>query len=185
MPAKFFPFKPEKAAQAAAILLDAERAHQMAYYRLLKLLYLADKEHLRLTGRPIIGGRLVAMDRGPLHSAVYNLVKKEHPSYPDWSRFFRVEGRNIEMLANPGNLELSKREIQTLRELAEKLADRDDEELGTITHDLPEYTKNYNRSTSTAIPLADVIDAVNRGAEADQILKDAEESAILDSMFGD
>jgi uncharacterized phage-associated protein len=156
----------------------------MPYYRLLKLLYLADKEHLKATGRPIVGGRLVAMDKGPLHSAVYDLIRKEHPAYPEWSRCFRVEGRNIEMLDHPGNLELSRREIQTLRRIAESLADRDDEELGAITHKLPEYRKNHIPHTSTTIPLRDLIESVGRTAEAELILKDAKETAIVDSMLG-
>jgi uncharacterized phage-associated protein len=184
MSEKSFPFKPAKAMQAAAILLDSERSRQMGYYRLLKLLYLADREHLKATGRPIVGGRMVAMDRGPLHSEVYDLVKKQHPAYPQWSRFFRTEGRNIEMLGNPGNLELSKREIQTLRDTAEKLADRDDEDLGAITHDLPEYCKHHAAGTSKTIPLADLIDSVGRTADADLILQDAKETAILDGIFG-
>lgn len=185
MPQQSFPFRPAKAAQAAAVLLDSERSRQMAYYRLLKLLYLADREHLKATGRPIVGGRLVAMNKGPLHSAVYDLIKKQHPSYPEWSHCFRVEGRNIEMLDNPGNMDLSRREIQTLREVADRFADRDDDELGVITHNLPEYAKNYSPDTSTTIPLAEVIESVDRTAEADLILRDAAETAMLDSFFGD
>ncbi|NQU21002.1 MAG: SocA family protein [Candidatus Nealsonbacteria bacterium] len=184
MPDKSFPFKPAKATQAAAILLDFERSRQMGYYRLLKLLYIADKAHLKATGRPIIGGRLVAMDKGPLHSAVYDLIKKQHFAYQEWSRYFLIEGRNIEMIENPGNLELSKREIQTLRETAEKLADRDDEELGTLTHNTPEYTQYHTQGTSTTIPLSAVIESVGRTAEADLILRDAKETAVLDNIFG-
>ena len=45
-----FPFRSLKAMQAVATLLDDERSRQMSYYRLLKLLYLADKEHLKATG---------------------------------------------------------------------------------------------------------------------------------------
>lgn len=185
MSERTFVFKPAKAMQAAAVLLDAERSRQMGYYRLLKLLYMADREHLKATGRPIVGGRMVAMDRGPLHSAVYDLVRKQHPAYPEWARYFRVEGRNIEMLDNPGNLELSRREIQTLRELSDRLADRDDEELGVITHGLSEYTKNHVSSTSTTIPLIDIIESVDRVAEADRILQDAKEAAVLDRIFED
>ncbi len=184
MPDKSFPFKPAKAIQAAAILLDLERTRQMGYYRLLKLLYLADRSHLKDTGRPIIGGRLVAMDKGPLHSAVYDLIKKQHFAYQDWSRCFLVDGRNIEMIENPGNLELSKREIRTLRETSEKFADRDDEELGALTHGMAEYTQYHTGGTSTTIPLTAVIKSVGRTADADLILQDARETAVLDNIFG-
>jgi hypothetical protein len=89
--------------QAAAVLLDAERSRQMAYYRLLKLLYLAD---------------------------------------------------------------------------------RDDEELGAMTHALPEYCAHHVRGTSKQIPLAAIIDSVGRTSDAEVILRDAEETAVLDGIFG-
>jgi uncharacterized phage-associated protein len=46
----------------------------MHYYRLLKLLYVADRECLRETSRPIVGGRYIATARGPLHRTLLDLV---------------------------------------------------------------------------------------------------------------
>ena len=184
MPVTSFRFKPVKAMQAAAVLLDAERTRQMSYYRLLKLLYLADRRHLKETGRPITGGRTVAMDQGPLSSSVYDLIKKEHSAYPEWSQFFRVEGRYIEMLEHPGNGELSRREIRTLLAEAKKFEDREDDELGVIAHALPEYKDHHPAGTSTTIPLCDIVRAVGRTAEEAEILKDAEQAAVLDRIFG-
>lgn len=185
MPVTCFRFKPVKAIQAAGVLLDAERTKQMSYYRLLKLLYFADRRHLEETGRPITGGRTVAMDQGPLSSPVYDLIKKEHPAYPEWSQFFRVDGRYIEMLKHPGNGELSKREIRTLLAEAKKFEDREDDELGVIAHGLPEYKDRHVAGTSTTIPLSDIVRAVGRMAEEAAILKDAEEAAVLDRILGE
>jgi len=184
MPAKIFHFKSRTAMQAAAVLLDTERSRQMGYYRLLKLLYIADRKHLEQTGTPITGGRMVAMDKGPLSSAVYDVARREHPAYPEWAEFFRVEGRNIEMIEHPGNGELSKREIRTLLDVAEQLQDRDDEEIGAVTHAFQEYQDHHRPGTSTTIPLADIIDAVGRSEQKAAILQDAEETAVLDRIFG-
>lgn len=75
MSANSFPFKPLKAMQAAAVLLNTEQSQQMSYHRLLKLLYIADKKHLKATGRPITGGHMVATDKGPLSSPIYDGIK--------------------------------------------------------------------------------------------------------------
>ena len=64
-----------KTIEAAATLLRLAPYRRMSRKRLLALLYLADRESLKPTGRPIIGGRLVAMDYGPIHSEVYDFIK--------------------------------------------------------------------------------------------------------------
>jgi len=184
MAAKSFRFKPRKAMQAVGVLIDNERSKQMSYYRVLKLLYIADREYLAETGRPITGGRYVAMDQGPLNSPLYDLIKKERTEYPEWSKFFRTEGRNLEMLDNPGNEELSRREIRKLLDVAKRLEDRDDDEIGAITHDFPEYKKHYRENTSRTIPLEDIVVAIGRSADSKAILDDARTASILDSILG-
>ena len=184
MATKGFPFNSLKAIQAAAILLGAERSWQMGYYRLLKLLYLADRKHLKNTGRPILGGHAVAMDRGPLNSAVYDLIKQNHPDAPLWGRYFHVSGRNIELLRAASNGELSKKEIQTLLEVHGAFQECDDEEVGDATHGLPEYKGSYQKGTSTPIPLSAIIEAVGLGDLKEAILEDAGEVAAMDRLFG-
>ncbi len=184
MTTQSFPFNPLKAFQAIAVLLGRERCKEMAYYRLLKLLYIAERTHLKRTGRPILGGHVVAMERGPLSSPVYDLIKLSHPRSPEWSRYFRVEGRHVEMLQHAGNGELSKSEIRTLLDVFETFEDRDDEELGAITHEYPEYQRNYHKGTSTPIPLTDIIEAVGLANARDAILHDAEEVSALTVVFG-
>ncbi len=64
-----------KAIEAAATLLRLAPHRIMGRKRLLALLYIADRESLKRRGRPIVGGRLCAMDYGPIHSEVYDLIK--------------------------------------------------------------------------------------------------------------
>jgi uncharacterized phage-associated protein len=68
-----FVFNERKAAQAAAFLLRLNRG-SMPYLKLIKLLYLADREALVRTGLPITGDRYVSMDRGPVVSRIYALI---------------------------------------------------------------------------------------------------------------
>ena len=69
-----FRFSFEKRLQAAGVLLGLD-GDRMERIRLLKLLYIADRELLAETGRTITGDRVVAMDHGPVLSQVYDLIK--------------------------------------------------------------------------------------------------------------
>lgn len=67
-------FSERRAAQMAACLLSLEKG-QMNYLKLMKLLYLADRESMKRHGHPISGDRYVSMDHGPVLSQAFNLIK--------------------------------------------------------------------------------------------------------------
>ena len=58
-----FRFDFDKTLQAAGVLLDADDNH-MEFMRLVKLLYIADRELLATTGRTLTGDRVVALKTG-------------------------------------------------------------------------------------------------------------------------
>ena len=88
-------FDATKAVQAAAVLARLE-GKRVSRLRLLKLLYIADRESLRQRGSPLLGSKAVAMDNGPLHSDVYDVIKGTHSASPKWSRYFTNYGRDAE-----------------------------------------------------------------------------------------
>ena len=60
----------------------------MNYMRLLKVLYLAEREILADSGKPLTGSRVVAMPRGPVLEDLFQLIKGQpersgagHPSF--------------------------------------------------------------------------------------------------------
>src|SRR5437870_2033729 len=110
----FFKIDTRKAIEAAATLLRLAPRRTMDRKRLLALLYLADRKSLRRTGRPIIGGRLVAMDYGPLHSEVYDLVKGGHSDQAQWSRHFENEAYRVRLSDDVEISALSRYEIELL-----------------------------------------------------------------------
>lgn len=65
-------FRVEKAVAALAYLVSA--THE-TLYPILKMLYLADKCHLERYGRFIVGDDYVAMAKGPVPSATYDMLK--------------------------------------------------------------------------------------------------------------
>lgn len=180
-----FRFDYRKAAQATAFLLRREKNRQMNYHRLLKLLYLADRESIREAGRPILGGRYLATDRGPLHSTMLELIRGTDIQSPTWATMFRQDHYDLEMICDPGSGDLSKHEIKTLNQVSAQYEDDDDYALNEKTLALDELAGNHRATgSSIPIPLEDVIKAVGREKDLDAILRDAKEKAIFDRVFG-
>jgi hypothetical protein len=87
-------FNQEKATQAAARLLR-NRGGKMSYMKLIKLLYLADREALARWGRPITTDNYVPMDKGPVLSHVLDRINEgpgpdEEPGY--WTQHITSSG---------------------------------------------------------------------------------------------
>jgi uncharacterized phage-associated protein len=180
-----FHFHYKKAYQAIAALLRAEPERRMNYYRLLKLLYIADRESIRRNGRPIIGGRLIAMERGPLHSAGFDLVQGKGSEIALWSQFFSVEKFDLAMIEEPGNDDLSGREIDLLNDVRMQHELDDDWAVGQKTHEYGEFIKHKpSPGKSNTIPFEDVLEAIGLSGECDSIAKAAKEKAAFDQIFG-
>ena len=156
----------------------------MSHSRLLILLYVADRECLRETGRPIVGGRYVATDRGPLHSTMLDLVHGTDIELPTWATMFRRDHYDLEMVSDPGCGDLSKQEIEVLNRVALRYDDDDDYDLREQTRNFTEVAGNATvNGTSKPIPLEDVVKAVGRESDLDAILRDAKEKAVFDRSF--
>jgi uncharacterized phage-associated protein len=67
-------FNERKVAQMAAFFLGQLPELKMAHLKLMKLLYLSDREAVRVFGWPISGDRLVAMPHGPVLAQTLNLM---------------------------------------------------------------------------------------------------------------
>lgn len=76
-----------KTAQMAGYLLF-KRGGRMAYIKLMKLLYLADREYMIRYGESMTGDRAVSMNNGPVLSRTYDLLKSGSPfeesPWDDW-----------------------------------------------------------------------------------------------------
>jgi hypothetical protein len=175
----------EKAIQAAGVVLRTE-GRQASRLRLLKLLYIADRESIRRTGAPILGSTLVGMEHGPLHSEILDLIKGNHIGEPNWSRHFRNMGQQVVMDEEPDTGKLSRFDIEIIREIAEARANQSDYEIAVETHGFQEWLSVYPRGekTSRPIPVELLIDAVGRGEDSTSILQDMTDASTYDRFFG-
>jgi uncharacterized phage-associated protein len=179
-----FSFSVEKAAQAAATILQLEPHPRMNSHRLLKLLYIADRTALEQMGRPIIGGRLLATTRGPLHSAILDLLHGRAVEAVSWDKLFRLQHYEVEMIENPGNDALSKREIDILHQVRGDHVSRDDVDLGDFASNFKEVKNNRSSDGQPLeIPFDQLLAAVGRSADQAQIEKEAREKAVFDSIL--
>ena len=87
-----FRFDFEKALQAAAELLRHEPHQQMGRVRLMKLLYIADREALKEVGRPITCDSVVAMKHGPVLSRLYDIIKGQSLESPRFDEHIGQQG---------------------------------------------------------------------------------------------
>jgi len=178
-------FDKDKALQAIAVILRAHRLDFASKLRILKLLYIAERECLRDTGRPILGSRIVAMDHGPLHSAVKYLIEGQTSAEPEFSTHFDKFGYMVQLSDDPGVHKLSQIEIEKLQEVCERYLGINDWVLAHyITHGFEEWKAVYREGTSTTIPLETLLDAVGRENDKQDIMGDLRRSHEADHLFG-
>ena len=136
---EFF-FDEPKAAQAASVLLD-RHGGPMPYIKLVKLLYLADRESLIATGSPITGDRFISMKYGPVLSRVLDLIKESEPAEDSiWHGYVLRAGYDAVLSTAAGSDRLSEYEEGVLGRIFESQGREKEWDVVTRTHALPEWT---------------------------------------------
>lgn len=179
-----FPFKYEKTLQAVAYLLRREPSRQMNYMRLIKVLYMADRESIMASREPITGDSVVAMKRGPVLSHLLDLVKGHDIRSPQWTTCVQREGYVVRLVSDPGNGALSEHDMVVLDKVAEQFQDHDEWDMVEHTHRLAEVKKRNPGNSMEAIPLADILEAVGRAGDLESIEDDAKADAAFAALFG-
>lgn len=155
-------FNERKATEAAAFLLRL-RGGRMHYLKLIKLLYLADREALLRWGVPITTDRYVSMNNGPVTSRIYDLIVDEGEK-PFWSQYVSAPADyQVSLVQEAPGDELSRAEEALLREIFEQYGHMYRFDLVKLVHTLPEW-KDPNGS---AIPIS-VRDILRAGGVSEE-----------------
>lgn len=149
-----FPFKKEKVLEC--ILYLAGKGLDLTTYRVVKLLYLADREHLREFGRPTSFDRYVAMKNGPVASFAYDVMKGHKSSgiSTDDLPFLLVKRGDLNYAEAPKrgiNRKLfSRSDLHVLDETCKQYGDWTFKQLYDLTHKHEAYDKVWSNKISNA-----------------------------------
>lgn len=177
-------FNEAKATQAAARLLRL-RGGRMSYNKLVKLLYLADREVLIRWGRPITTDHYLSLDDGPVVSRIYDLIRNEPlpNSVKIWGKFISdPEDYEVRLLADPGSGELSPAEQQLLDEVFGQHGQDSRWAIVDYTYGLPEWT--HPDGGALPIEYRDILSAAHKTeAEISAIEEELEALALVEHVL--
>jgi uncharacterized phage-associated protein len=160
-------FSQEKATAVTAFLLKL-RGGRMSYLKLIKLVYLADREALHRWGFSITADRYVSMDHGPVVSSIYNLILSDERNKPFWSQYITPPMGEYEVALRSGEVpenQLSKAEEKLLSEIFGTYGTWSRWQLRDFTHTLPEWQDP--KGSSIPIEISDLLKA--QGSSEDEI----------------
>jgi uncharacterized phage-associated protein len=138
-------FNERKAAQVAARFL-ALAGGRLPYLSAIKLIYLADRESLRVTGFPMTGDSFASLPHGPVSRAVCDLFRGERSSNGEWGGLVKTEGYDGVLVGEPAADELSRFEKETIDALWQRFKGMNQWRLRDFTHGLPEYQDPHGSS---------------------------------------
>ncbi len=135
----------------------------MSYIKLIKLLYLLDREALLRWGRPVTTDRYVSMDNGPVVSRIYDLIREEPAPGTDsiWRHYISAsQGWEVALVEQPETDELSRVEEALIDEIFGKFGKLSRWDLVRLSHELPEWQD----PNGSAVPIQyrDILRAGNK-----------------------
>lgn len=134
-----FPYNAQKAAQVVLWLLH-KHGGRMDRLKMVKLVFLADREHLLKFGRPIVGGEYWNMPLGPVSGELLDHVKG---GLNDGLMPFEVAiPCHIEARAGVDEDELSESDMDILTEINNKYGNYSSSKLSDMTHQMSLWKDN-------------------------------------------
>lgn len=146
-------FDERAATQACAVMLAKAPEHRDEYMRILKLLYLADRRAMKVSGKTITGARLCAMKHGPVLSEVYNAMKPL-PGFPYWAQHLSTSGYQLLLVGEPGTDDLSDFEVDTLLEVWDEFRDMGTWDLVNMLHDPEQFPEWVDPAPAKVRPIS-------------------------------
>jgi hypothetical protein len=177
-----FPLRYEKLEQAVGLLLGLEPSHRMNYTKLIKVLYIADRESLDEMGEPIVGGETWCLPQGPILSDLKELIDGKQVR-PSWTASFKTDGYDLVCVSDPGRDCLCDYEIDKLTELHARYRKYGFGRMIDVTHRLPECKKNKVASGRKRISLRDILEGLGIADQAAEIEDDAKEAVAYAAVL--
>lgn len=144
-----------------ALLYVANRLDRRDIHKIFKILYFADMSHLMKYGRAITGDRYIAMNYGPVPSAIYDMVKivRGDSSWipmDDLKAFFTVHDKFLEPLRDANPDYLSESDIKELDSSIKKYGKLEFSQITQISHG-EAWEKTRNNPDTNDISIEDIL----------------------------
>jgi len=147
------------------MMYDAEKAAQVALYftrleggkinrlKLMKLTYLAEREHLRLYGEPMFEAELALMHHGPVPCELLDIsyseevapVSSDHKEKKPWHSYIQRDGRYYLTSKKEAEFkeldEINRADTEIIEKLYGQHKEKNQYELRDYTHTLQEWTR--------------------------------------------
>ena len=167
MPVHIKHFDRDKALEA--ILFIAKSLQEPTFHSISKMFYLSDKLHLQEYGRLICGDRYIAMEYGPVPSAIYGMMKvaaKKETIDVDWDEIIQEaldvrQGREIIAKRECDIDMLAESEVECIKQTIAQYGSKSFGELTDITHDSAWNATDDNQH----IPLEAIVATLPNAAE--------------------
>ena len=180
-------YSERRAAQMAAFML-LRRGGEMSHLKLMKLLYLADREAIKRYGRSISEDNAVAMPHGPVLSMTLDLMNGSYaPTAGGWDTWISAKAdHQVSLVANPGvdDLdELSAADLEVLDAVWQQFGHMDRWQIRDWTHsNCPEWKDP--EGSSNPITKEDLYTAVGYPPETvSELLDDFKKHQEIDGIF--
>lgn len=134
-----------KTLQVLCYLLQMDDNHKMNRLKLIKLLWAADRFHVRRYGKMISVSKYYALPHGPVNSLALDIaaVNNDYLSNKEAAcvgKYLTADGHDTAMSLDPGDDYLSEAEKESLKKAYATFGDLDEFELAdNISHAYPEW----------------------------------------------
>ena len=172
----------KKTTQAGAYLLSKANG-KMPYLKLLKLLYLADRESLLESEHAMTGDHYVSMKNGPVLSETYDFIKGQSNQSEYWQFHIQTNGYTTILVNDPGINELSPYDLGILDNVFSHYGNMNRWDIVELTHEFPEWVNPG--PTSKEIPLSKILQALGyQNKNLERVLKNLEYQTKVDQILG-
>jgi len=179
-------FNERKATQVAASFIKL-CGGRLNYMKLIKLMYLAERQALLKWGRPITYDSYFSLDRGPILSTTLDLIKKVRQPNSDHTWFEYISAPKdyeVTLCKDCPNDDLSEVEESLINKIFQKYKQSDEWDLVNHLHDiLPEW--KFPNGSSIPITYKDILIAGGKSEEEiESIEEEISNVCFVAEIFG-
>ena len=177
----------EKAIAQMAAFFTGKEGGQIQVLKLMKLLYLAERESLDQHGHPISFDKMVAMDNGPVLSRTLNylngFIESGQDGWDSWLRDREAHGVSLARQPNREALtELSDANLEVLETVWRKFGHMDKWQIRDYTHDRCAEWR-YPQGGSYPIHYQDVFTALGKAEHAEELTENLKKFYRVERIF--